>query len=84
MINQGSAKKGVISREDAAMICVKALEYPPKKSVVFEVSNFLPSQSVLRSLHKHIHSTWTYTHTLRERFTGCKWWRACGGLEGSI
>lgn len=35
---QGSAEKGVISREDVAMICVKALEYPPKQAITFEVA----------------------------------------------
>jgi hypothetical protein len=50
LVNQGSAKTGVISREDAAMICVRALEYPPKKSVAFEVTFCLPRQSVLNYL----------------------------------
>lgn len=36
---QGSAEKGVISREDAAMICVKALEFPPKHAITFEVAS---------------------------------------------
>lgn len=39
IFNEGSAGKGTISREDAAMICVKALDVPPKQVFIFEVAN---------------------------------------------
>lgn len=39
IFEEESVRKGVISREDAAMICVKALEFPPKQALLFEVAN---------------------------------------------
>ncbi|MCO5602006.1 hypothetical protein L7F22_056133 [Adiantum nelumboides] len=36
---QGCTQGGSISREDAALICVKALEFPPKETLIFEVAS---------------------------------------------
>ncbi|KAI5057377.1 hypothetical protein GOP47_0027392 [Adiantum capillus-veneris] len=36
---EGCTQGGSISREDAALICVKALDFPPKEAIVFEVAS---------------------------------------------
>jgi len=36
---QGVAAKGRISKEDAATICVEALDGIPQKTLIFEVAN---------------------------------------------
>jgi hypothetical protein len=36
---QGVAAKGRISKEDAATICVEALDGIPRKTLIFEVGN---------------------------------------------
>ncbi|KAJ7564713.1 hypothetical protein O6H91_02G029700 [Diphasiastrum complanatum] len=36
---QGSTLSGTLSREDAATVCVKALDVPPQQSLIFEVVN---------------------------------------------
>ena len=38
---QGVAAKGRISKEDAATICVEALDGIPQKTLIFEVRNCL-------------------------------------------
>lgn len=37
--NKGDAAKGRLSKEDAAVICVEALESPPQGGLIFEVVN---------------------------------------------
>ncbi|KAH7330925.1 hypothetical protein KP509_20G008300 [Ceratopteris richardii] len=36
---KGCARKGAISREDAALVCVEALSFPPKEVLIFEVAS---------------------------------------------
>lgn len=36
---QGCAASGSISKEDAAFVCVKALEFVPQTGFIFEVAN---------------------------------------------
>lgn len=37
LVEQGSAAKGSLSKEDAAFLCVEALDAVPQKELVFEV-----------------------------------------------
>lgn len=39
LLGQGCAGSGSISKEDAAFVCVKALEFVPQTGFVFEVAN---------------------------------------------
>lgn len=38
---QGSAVKGNLSKEDAATICVEALDAVPQTGLIFEVSHYI-------------------------------------------